>query len=399
MKVGMAEITKQNLRCGVFEYLEKFLDTQDEITFIPEYQKEEGRRVVFSRDISDVVAGSQFVLGNAVKRFETDFAARTGTEHCIGVGNGTDALRLALQTVGVGPGDKVIVPDYTFVATATAVTSLGATPIFVDVEPDTMTMDPRELGEVDTTGVKAIIPVHLFGHPANMDPIMEYAQENNLKVIEDCAQAHSTIYKGRTVGSIGDLGCFSFFPAKILGCMGDGGAVTTNNEEYAGQLLRLRTHGRSPLADGMGYDYDIPGGNSRLDGFQAAVLNKKLPHLCSMIQDRRETAQFYSSVFGDLVETPSLVGDGFHTFSVYTIKTERRDELKERLSAKGISTAIYYPRPLHAEPMFAKLQDRVADFPVSENLSRTTLSLPVHSELTEQEMHYVAENVRDALTI
>jgi dTDP-4-amino-4,6-dideoxygalactose transaminase len=336
-----------------------------------------------------VLNSGRFILGEEVKLFEEKMAQYLDVQFVIGVASGTDALVLSLMASGVKPGDEVIVPAFTFFATAGAVSRVGATPVFVDVKASDYNIDPEQI-RVNITGkTRAIIPVHLFGMPADMEAILTIAREYKLAVVEDCAQALGTAYDGQPVGTIGDIGCFSFFPTKNLGCFGDGGMVVTNRLETAEALRMLRVHGARRK-----YYHEMLGFNSRLDAIQAAFLRVKLPYLNQWIQLRRKIAANYRQAFQCVkgINLPAKSED--HTYNQFTITTPKRDELSNFLIKQGIETAIYYPLALHLQPVFSSLNYREGSLPVSETLTKQVLSLPIFPEMTESEQFYVIKKVR-----
>lgn len=341
------------------------------------------------RAIREVLENVQFILGPQVKAFEDDMARYCGATHSIGVASGTDALRLALETVGVGPGCEVIVPPFTFVATAEMVSQLGATPIFADIDAGTYTIDPDQVARRITPKTKAIVPVHLYGHPADMKPIMELADRHGLWVIEDAAQAIGAEHGNRRVGAIGHLGCFSFFPTKNLGGYGDGGLVMTDSVEIANRIRMLRQHGSREK-----YRYESLGWSSRLDELQAAVLRVKLRHLDEWTECRRANVQLYRKLLAPLpVQLPlERVGDRA-VYHLFTIRTPHRDELKKYLSDRGIETMVYYPIPLHLQPVYENLE--MGSLPESERASREVLSLPLFPELQPDELEIVASTIAE----
>ena len=335
-----------------------------------------------------VVASGGFILGEAVKQFESEIAEALQVKHAVAVANGSDALVLALMALGIGPGDEVIVPGFTFFATAGAVARVGATPVFADVLPATYNLDPAAVRAKLTPRTKALIPVHLFGLPAAMTELMALAREYNVAVIEDAAQSCGATCQGRPSGAIGDLGCFSFFPTKNLGCFGDGGMVTTQSDVLAEKLRMLRVHGARRK-----YYHELLGLNSRLDTLQAAFLRVKLPHLREWIARRREIAATYRR---GLQGAPGIglpeAADG-HTYNQFTITVSRRDALWDYLSANAIGSTIYYPLGLHMQPVFAGLGYQRGDLPVTERLTESVLSLPVFPELTAAEQEFVIAKI------
>ncbi len=343
--------------------------------------------------ISDVLRSGAYVLGPTVKGFEAEIAAYTGAEHAVACASGTDALLLCLMARGIGPGDEVIVPTYTFFATAGVVHRLGATPVFVDIDPEHYNMDVPGLEAAITPRTKAVIPVHLFGQSAPMAPIMEICRSRGIPVIEDAAQALGATYRGQSAGTIGDFGCFSFYPTKNLGGYGDGGIITTSSDADAENLRRLRVHGARPK-----YHHQVVGVNSRLDAIQAAILQVKLPHLAGWAEARREHADHYRAKFaGTPVKTPSQAEDCYHVYNQFVIQVGRRDAVMAALKEKSIGCEIYYPVAMHQQECFGHLGYREGQFPVSERAARETLSIPVYPELTTAMMDEVVDTVLGAL--
>ena len=342
--------------------------------------------------ISDVLEETRFILGPNVSALEEEVAAYHGLPYAIGVANGTDALLLALRACGIKEGDEVITTPFTFIATAEVVALLKAKPVFVDICPDTFNLDCKQIADKITSKTKAIIPVHLFGLPADMDPIMEIAQKNNLKVIEDCAQAFGAIYKGKKVGSIGDAGCFSFFPSKNLAGYGDGGMVITKNEEIAEQIKILRNHGSSKR-----YYHKEIGYNSRLDEIQAAIIRVKLEKIDQFNAARRKNAAAYCAAINNKdVILPAVSSDCEHVYHQFTIRSKNRDILAAALQKKDIASAVYYPVPLHQQEVFLKLYDYPDKLPQSEKCAQEVLSLPMFPELTQEEIGLVADVINNA---
>ena len=341
------------------------------------------------RAIDRVLESSQYVLGPEVAAFEEEFAACCRVEHAIGVNSGTSALHLALLAAGVGPGDEVITVPFTFIATAAAVAYTGATPVFVDVDPVSYNMDPTPLEAAITPRTRAIMPVHLYGQPADMDPIMAVAARHNLTVIEDAAQAHGAEYRGRRAGSIGHIGCFSFYPAKNLGAYGEGGAITTNDAAIAHRLRLLRDWGTESK-----YHHEVLGYNYRLETLQAAILRVKLRHLEAWTEARRAHASRYDELLaGGLVGVPRARADSRHVYHIYAVRTSQRAELQQALGAAGIQTGIHYPIPVHLQPAFAALGHGPGSFPHAESAAREVLSLPMFAELTDEQILAVAAAV------
>lgn len=340
--------------------------------------------------ISDVLESSQFILGSEVAAFEKEFAAYCQVEHAIGVNSGTSALHLALLAAGVGPGDEVITVPFTFVATVAAIRYTGALPVFVDIDPRSFTMDARQIERAITTRTKAILPVHLYGQCADMDPILEIARGHHLVVIEDAAQAHGAEYKGRPAGSIGDLGCFSFYPGKNLGAYGEGGMVTTNNAEYAHTIRMLRDWGAEHK-----YQHVLKGFNYRLEGIQGAILRVKLRHLEKWTEARRAHAALYNKLLaGSAVQAPAEMPYARHVYHIYAIRTPQRAALQQTLQAQGIQTGIHYPAPVHLLEAHADLGYKRGEFPHSERAAVEVLSLPMYAELSDTAIQFVAESIQ-----
>src|SRR3989338_3097954 len=342
--------------------------------------------------ISKVIDGGQFILGENVAALEKEFAAYIGTKDAVGVASGTDALHLALKACGIKQGDEVITSPFTFVATAEAIAYCGATPVFVDIEPNTFNIDASRITRKITKKTKAILPVHLYGLACNMAEIGKIASEHGLKVIEDCAQAAGATFQNKQVGSFGDAGCFSFFPTKNLGCFGDGGLVTTNDDKIADELRVLRGHGSRKT-----YHYDIIGYNSRLDELQAAIIRVKLPHLEKYINSRREIAARYAQKLKDLAGLRlSAEPSGFrHTYNQFTVRLNKRDALFEDLKNKRVGAMVYYPLSLHLQKAFAGLKHNAGEFPECEKAQAEVISLPIFPELTEDELGKVVLAVRE----
>ena len=341
--------------------------------------------------ISTILESGHFILGPAVSNFEESIASYLGVEHAIGLASGTDALVLALRALDIGAGDEVIIPAYTFFATAGTVISVGAKPVFVDIDPLSYEIDVAQVKDRITPRTKAIIPVHLYGHPVDMDAIQELAHAHGLRVIEDNAQAFGALYRGRKTGSIGDIGCLSFFPTKNLGAYGDGGMVVTNDTALAERMRMLRTHGwkKKYYSEEVGY-------NSRLDSLQAAILHAKLPHVDSWNQKRRELAARYTEKLASLdVTAPVECEWGRHVYHLYIIRSDRRDELQAFLKQRGIASEVYYPLPPHLAAPCRKLGYKDGDFPHAERASRETLALPLYPELTIEQQDKVIVGVRE----
>ncbi len=342
--------------------------------------------------VERVLASQQFILGGEGEALEEEVARLCGVAHGIGVGSGTDALVLALRTCGVAAGDEVILPPFTFVATGSAVSALGAHPIFADIHPNTYNIDPAQLERRVTPRTRAIVVVHLYGLAADMDPILEFARRRNLPVVEDAAQAIGAAYKGRRTGSLGDVACFSFYPTKNLGACGDAGMIVTNSAERAARLRILRNHGQKEK-----YVSSEPGWNGRLDEIQAAILRVKLRHLSAWQRARQAHAAEYTRHFSQIPGImPPLIPEGYeHVFHQYTIRVEERDALRKVLEEKKIGSAVYYPVPLHLQPLYASLAHKIGDFPHAEHAAQEVLSLPMYPELRPAQLARVAEAVTD----
>ena len=357
--------------------------------------------------VTEAMAAGMFIGGPQVTGFEAEFAAFCESRYCIGVGSGTDALRFALMAAGIGPGDAVITAPNTFIATTEAISQVGATPIFVDVDPQTYTMDPQKLIDFVEKGsplpliqtqntkypnrLKAICPVHLYGQPANMDPILDISRQFDLVVIEDACQAHGALYKGRKAGSLSTAGCFSFYPGKNLGAFGEAGAVVTQDEETSRKIRMIRDHGQAQK-----YFHDIEGYNGRLDAIQAAVLRIKLKRLHVWNNSRRKNAALYTELLQDVsgITLPVKAELTESVYHLYVILADNRDGLQKFLSEKGIATGLHYPLPLHLQKAYAHLGHKKGDFPVAEHTAERLLSLPMYPELTEEQIHYVCSSIR-----
>jgi dTDP-4-amino-4,6-dideoxygalactose transaminase len=348
----------------------------------------------FDRAIRAVIDSSAFAGGPFVEKFEQDFASYCGCQHAVGVGSGTEALWLSLLACGVGAGDEVITVPNTFMATAEAITYCGARPVFVDVDDRTYTMDPAGLEEALSSRTKAIIPVHLFGQPADMDPILEFAREHDLVVIEDAAQAHGAKYKGREAGTLGNAGCFSFYPGKNLGAFGEAGAIVTNSSDLQEKIRIFRDHGQARK-----YRHTAIGWNCRMDGIQAAVLSVKLRHLESGNSLRRAHAVQYNRAFAgmDDIITPLEAPYALHVYHIYAIRVRERDEVMWFLSEKGIQCGVHYPIPVHLQMAYRSLGYEKGDLPKSEQIALELISLPMFPELTETQVNTVALSVKEAI--
>ncbi len=344
--------------------------------------------------VAEVIESQRFIMGPEVEKCEKAIAEYSGCRYGIGVSSGTDALLISLMAENIGPGDDVLTTAYSFFATAGCISRTGARPVFVDIDPETYNIDTALLEKAVTPNTRAVIPVHLYGQMADMNPVMDFAERNELVVIEDAAQAIGSEYMGKRAGSIGHYGCFSFFPSKNLGAFGDGGMVVTNSNERAEKLRELRNHGAKAK-----YYHEIIGGNFRLDAIQAAVVNVKLEYLDSWTEQRQRNAEMYDRLLTEsgmvesgAVKLPTRIHDR-HIFNQYVIRTEKRDQLQEFLSDKNIGTAVYYPLPFHMQTCFKELGYKSGDFPESEKAARETLALPIFPELSESQITYVADSI------
>jgi dTDP-4-amino-4,6-dideoxygalactose transaminase len=342
--------------------------------------------------VTKILESGHFVLGEHVRALEKEIARYHGTKYAVGLASGTDALHLCLNAFGIGKGDEVITTPFTFIAAAEAIAYVGARPVFADIDRETLNIDPQKVQEKITSKTKAIIPVHLFGLPADMKEIMEIARSYKLKVIEDCAQSFGARYQDRIVGSIGDAGCFSFYPSKNLGAYGDGGMVITNNDEIHKKINMLRNHGSK-----NSYRHEFIGFNSRLDEIQAAILRIKLKHIETYNNKRRSIASIYSSILEEAVQCPPEIPDRIHVYHQYTIRSNKRDRIIKALNENSIASVIYYPLPLHLQNVFRYLGYSRNDFPESESASKEVLSLPIYPELEPEKARYIAETVLNAV--
>ena len=345
-------------------------------------------RVELTEAAARVLSEAEFILGREVECFEEEFARYCACAHGIGVDSGTSALELALRAYGVGEGDEVIAPANTFIATALAISSTGASPVLVDIDPTTCLLDVARLEDAITRRTRAVIPVHLYGQPADMDPILDIAQRRGLVVIEDACQAHGARYKGRPVGSLGHAAAFSFYPSKNLGACGDGGMVTTNDDDIAKSLRMLRNYGQEKK-----YHHLIRGYNRRLDNLQAALLRVKLKYLNVWNQDRRDRADWYRDLLSDFVVIPSVADYAEPVWHLYVIQVHDRNELQAYLGERGIGTGIHYPIPIHLQPAYRDLRYRRGDFPFTERACDRILSLPMYPELHPDAVDKVATAV------
>lgn len=356
------------------------------VSFLPmEKELDQELRAAFDR----VFSRSWYIEGKEDAAFEEAFAAYCGAKYCVGVGNGLDALILAMKALGIGEGDEVIVPSNTYIATALAVTYVGATPVFAEPDIRTFDIDPKNIEDKITEKTRAVIAVHLYGQPCDMDPIMEIAGRRNLFVIEDCAQAHGAVYKGKKIGTFGDIAGFSFYPGKNLGALGDAGAVVTNNEELAAKVRALGNYGSD-----YKYHHIYKGNNSRLDELQAAFLSAKLPLLEKMNEERRRIAAIYSEgITNPEIVKPFVPDHCTPVWHIYGIRCKRRAELEAYLNAAGIGTNKHYPIPMHLQECYSDLHIPKGALPIAEEISLTELSLPMYYGMTEDEIHYVIDTI------
>jgi len=373
------------------------------------------------RVTKEVLSSASYIMGKKVTEFEKEFAEYIGVKHAISVGNGTDALVIALKSLGIGAGDEVITTPFTFFATAETISAVGAIPVFVDVENDTFNIDPAKIEEKITKNTKAIIPVHIFGQSAKMDEINEIAKKHNLKVIEDACQAVGSKYKGKMIGNLGDVACFSFFPTKNLGCAGDGGMLVTDDDKVATIAKALRTHGSGEngqkaynllnniteevktvknaddtVYNPLKYYNYLIGYNTRLDAIQAAILSVKLTHIDNWNAKRREISKIYDEKLKDTdLVTPFISEENEAVYHMYILQSENREAVLNKLKEKGVATGVYYPVPLHLQKVYKDLGYKEGDMPVSEYLSHRTFAIPVYPELTEAEINYIIESIKE----
>jgi dTDP-4-amino-4,6-dideoxygalactose transaminase len=339
-----------------------------------------------------VVADADFILGADVDGFEQEFARFCEAENAVGLDSGTSALELALRAYGIGDGDEVITASHTFIATAAAISYTGARPILVDIDRDTYSIDPEQIEAAITRRTKAIVPVHLYGQPADLEPILSIARKHNLIVIEDACQAHGARYKGKSVGALGDVGCFSFYPGKNLGAYGDAGMVVTNSKEIADKIRLLRNYGQPQK-----YQHVMMGYNRRLDSLQAAVLRAKLPHLDDWNAARRRAAKLYDEMLEGVgeVRTPYCAEESAHVYHLYVIQHPRRDQLLQYLKDHGVYGGLHYPTPVHLQPCYEHLNKPLGSLPVTEAIASRVISLPMFAEITEEQINYVCDCIRD----
>lgn len=374
------------------------------------------------RVTKEVLSSANYIMGKNVTEFEKEFAEYVGVKHAISVGNGTDALVIALKSLGIGKGDEVITTTFTFFATAESISAVGAKPVFVDVEKDTFNIDPSQIESKITKNTKAIMPVHIFGQSAKMDEINEIAKKYNLKVIEDACQAIGGKYKGKSIGTLSDVACFSFFPTKNLGCAGDGGIIVTDNDDVATIARALRTHGsgengqkaynllnniteevektssdaNDTVYNPLKYYNYLIGFNTRLDAIQAAILRIKLKHIDKWNERRREIAGMYNESLKDTeLVMPTVLGDCSPVYHMYILQSEDRESLLNKLKEQGVATGVYYPVPLHLQKVYKDLGYKEGDMPVAEYLSHRTFAIPVYPELTEEQISHIIKSIKE----
>jgi dTDP-4-amino-4,6-dideoxygalactose transaminase len=341
--------------------------------------------------IARTIDHCSFCLGPDVAQFETDFARFIGTGHCVGVNSGTSALHIAMLLLGVGPGDEVVTTPFTFVATSWAISYVGAKPVFVDVDDATFNLDPKLLERAITPRTKAVMPVHLYGHPFDVDPILAICKQHKLPLVEDTAQSHGAKYKGQTAGTFGDISCFSFYPGKNLGACGEGGALLTNSDAFDKRARALREHGST-----VRYYHDEVGYNYRMEGIQGAVLGVKLKHLAQWTAERRRVAHRYHELLaGTPLQLPREAAWAESAYHLYVVRHPRRDDLKKHLDANGVGCALHYPVPLHLQKCYASLGYKPGDLPIAEKAARECLSLPIFPELTDAQIQRVAAVIKD----
>jgi dTDP-4-amino-4,6-dideoxygalactose transaminase len=344
--------------------------------------------------MAEVIESTQFIGGDTLREFERAFADYVGVDHAVGVGSGTEAIRLGLETLGVGDGDEVVTVSHTFVSTVDGIVNNGGRPRFVDVDPDTYTMDPSLVEDAITDRTEVIMPVHLYGGAADLDPILDVAADHDVRILEDAAQAHGTRYKGERVGQFGDIACYSFYPSKNLGAFGDAGMVVTDDDETAEQLRALREYGETEK-----YRHELVGYNSRMDTLQATVLRTKLDHLDEWNDERRTAATQYNDRLADtplVVPEPASFTD--HIYHLYVVRTrdeDERDALQAYLDDRGVDTGIHYPIPVHEQPSYQSLSDEFDDLPVTERVTPRILSLPMYPEITDEQVAYVCDVIEE----
>jgi dTDP-4-amino-4,6-dideoxygalactose transaminase len=368
-------------------------ETDQTVPFMDLFGEHARIRDKLDEAVRAVLDSGRFVLGRELAAFEEEFASYCGVQYCVGVGSGTDALVVALRACGVGPGDEVITPSFTFFAGPYAIAAVGATPVFVDVDETTATLDVDKVSEAITPRTRAIMPVHLYGRCADLGRLGALAADHGLWLIEDAAQAHGARRDGFRAGAVGHLGCFSFYPSKNLGACGDGGAVVTGDAQLAERLRLLRNYGQSEK-----YRHDLLAPNTRLDELQAAILRRKLPYLDAWNEARRDAAETYAKLLAPDLSTPAFSGDDGAVFHLYVIRAEDRDGLQRFLADHGVQTGIHYPVPVHRQPALGGVSYVAHDLPITEELARTVLSLPMFPAISEEQIAYTARSVRSGLS-
>jgi dTDP-4-amino-4,6-dideoxygalactose transaminase len=362
----------------------------DKIPYLDLPAQIRGIRKDLDAAIARTLDNCSFCLGPDVTQFEKDFARYIGAEHCVGFNSGTSALHVAMLLLGIGPGDEVITTPFTFVATSWAISYVGAKPVYVDIDDATFNLDPKLIEKAVTPRTKAVMPVHLYGHPFDLDPILAICKKCKLSLVEDAAQAHGAKYKGKTVGAFGDISCFSFYPGKNLGACGEGGALLTNNTAFAARARALREHGST-----IRYYHDEIGFNYRMEGIQGAVLGVKLKHLEKWTRERRRVAKRYTELLAATpLQLPREAAGAESAWHLYVVRHPRRDDLKKHLEANGVGCALHYPLPLHLQKAYAHLGHKPGDFPVAEKAARECLSLPIYPELTDAQIQRVVEVIK-----
>ncbi|HXH19435.1 MAG TPA: DegT/DnrJ/EryC1/StrS family aminotransferase [Chitinophagales bacterium] len=364
------------------------------VPFVDLYAQYESIRAEIDASIQNCINTASFIGGEAVRKFELEFASFLGVKHCIGCGNGTDSLEILLKTLGIGAGDEVLVPAMSWISTSEAVSAAGAVPVFVDVLPDYYTINPAKIEEKITVRTKAILPVHLYGLPAEMDEIMRIAKKHGLKVLEDCAQSHGAIYRGRMTGTFGDAASFSFYPGKNLGAYGDGGGMVTNNDEFALFARRYANHGGIKK-----HEHEMEGRNSRLDAIQAAVLSVKLKYLPLWTEKRRGVANWYRKYLEKTnVVLPQCPDYSQHVYHLFVVRVKNRERALNELHQRGIQAALHYPVALPFLKAYSRFGCKKSDFPVAAAMQEEIISLPMYAELTEDMVKYVAEQLLKIIT-
>jgi dTDP-4-amino-4,6-dideoxygalactose transaminase len=365
-------------------------DMADPIPYLDLPAQLRGVRKELDAAIARTIDHCSFCLGPDVAQFEKDFARFVGAEHCAGFNSGTSALHVAMLLLGVGPGDEVITTPFTFVATSWAISYVGAKPVYVDIDDATFNLDPKLIERAVTRRTRAVMPVHLYGHPFDLNAVLAVCRKHKLPLVEDAAQAHGAKYKGKTVGAFGEISCFSFYPGKNLGACGEGGALVTNNPAFDRRARSLREHGST-----VRYYHDEIGYNYRMEGIQGATLGVKLKRLVKWTNERRRVAHRYHELLaGTPLQLPREAGWGESAYHLYVVRHPRRDELKKHLEANGVGCALHYPVPLHLQKCYANLGYKPGDFPVAEKAARECLSLPIYPELTDKQIQRVAEVIK-----